>query len=178
MKKNKINSRSKGNRFERTIAKWWQEWTGYEFGRVPGSGSLRWKKTDNITGDLCCTDDKHARRFPFSIECKSYEDIRFEHILLGNKSCKILGFWEQASRDAKRANKVPILIMKYNSMKKGESFMIMRKDLASAVLEQKPKKPFMVLNLPEDVLYVFMASDLKEMEYTTIYKKGRLIIKN
>lgn len=178
MPKDKINSRSKGNRFERTIAKWWQEWTGYEFGRVPGSGSLRWKKTDNITGDLCCTDVKHARRFPFNIECKSYEDIRFEHILLGNKSCKIMGFWEQASGDAKRANKVPILIMKYNSMKKGESFMVMAENLALSVLSQKPKKPYLIIHTTNDILYVFMASDIKEMDYTQIYKKGRKIIKN
>ena len=32
---NKINSRTKGNKFERDVAKWFQKWTGYEFGRVP-----------------------------------------------------------------------------------------------------------------------------------------------
>lgn len=40
----RINSKNKGSRFERTICKWFQDWTGYEFNRVPASGGLRWKK--------------------------------------------------------------------------------------------------------------------------------------
>ena len=52
----RINSKNKGSRFERTICKWFQDWTGYEFNRVPASGGLRWKKTDNITSDISCTD--------------------------------------------------------------------------------------------------------------------------
>ena len=111
----RINSKNKGSRFERTICKWFQDWTGYEFNRVPASGGLRWKKTDNITSDITCTDPKHSKRFKLSVECKSYNDLKFEHILLGNKGCKILSFWEQASNDAIRGNKIPVLIMKYSS---------------------------------------------------------------
>ena len=59
----RINSKNKGSRFERTICKWFQDWTGYEFKRVPASGALRWKKTDNITSDITCTDPKHSKRF-------------------------------------------------------------------------------------------------------------------
>ena len=119
----RINSKNKGSRFERTICKWFQDWTGYEFNRVPASGGLRWKKTDNITSDITCTDPKHLKRFKLSVECKSYNDLKFEHILLGNKGCKILSFWEQASNDAIRGNKIPVLIMKYNNMPKGEAFL-------------------------------------------------------
>lgn len=176
MANQKINSRSKGNRFERVIAKWFQEWTSYEFGRVPGSGSLRWKKTDNITGDIVCTDDKHARRFPFNIECKSYQELKFEHLLLGVKTCKIKGFWEQSSTDAKRSNKVPMLVLKYNSMPKGESFMVFGKEMGSFIAT-KATVPFMVLHLEYETLYVFMASNLKNHDYTEIYKKARNIIK-
>ena len=78
------NSKNKGNRFERTIAKFFQDWTGYKFSRTPGSGG--WAKAKDSFGDLVCTDEKHSRRFPFSIECKSYQDLKFEHILLGTKS--------------------------------------------------------------------------------------------
>ena len=116
------NSKNKGSRFERVVAKFWQDWTGYTFSRTPGSGG--WAKAKDSFGDLVCTDSRHSRRFPFSIECKSYQDIRFEHLLLGNKSCKILSFWEQATYDAKRANKIPILIMKYNNMPKEEAFFL------------------------------------------------------
>lgn len=177
----KINSKSKGNRFERAICKFFQEWTGYEFSRVPASGGLRWKKTDNITSDITCTDPKHSRRFCFSIECKSYQDIRFEHILLGNKSCKIMGFWEQAKSDAARANKVPILVMKYNNMPKGEAFMMVDNNLAGFILNQlgSLSKPRMAIQVDKDnVFYVFMLTDIKNLDYKTLYKEVRKSLKN
>ena len=68
------NSRNKGSRFERTIAKAWESWTGYKFSRTPGSGG--WAKAKDAMGDLVCTDEKHSRRFPFSIECKNYQEIK------------------------------------------------------------------------------------------------------
>ena len=108
------NSKNKGNRGEREVCKFWKEWTNYEFSRTPASGGLRWKKADNISSDVICTDDKHSRKFPFSIESKFYKDIRFEHILLGNKKCKILEFWDQANNDSIRAGKLPVLMMRYN----------------------------------------------------------------
>lgn len=101
------NSRNKGSRFERTIAKAWESWTGYKFSRTPGSGG--WAKAKDAMGDLVCTDEKHSRRFPFSIECKNYQDIKFEHILLGLKSCKIISFWEQATRMLNVQEKYPYL---------------------------------------------------------------------
>lgn len=174
---NKINSRSKGNRFERNTAKWLSEWTGYEFGRVPGSGSLRWKKTDNITGDITCTDDKHARRFPFSVECKNHKDIRFEHVLLQTKSCKIHEFWSQATNDASRANKIPLLIMRYNSMPKSEFFLMVPEPIGKEIMKQKPTKPHVKLYMISQTVYIFMASDIKNMEYTPIYKVARLLTK-
>lgn len=179
MAANKINSRSKGSRFERSIAKWLTDWTGYEFGRVPGSGSLRWKKTDNITGDITCTDPKHARRFPFTVECKSYQEIKFEHILLGLKTCKIASFWEQALGDAKRANKVPILIMKYNSMPKGESFFVVTKQVGQFILDNAGERHLrcMAIDSEKYTLHVFMASEIKKTDYTTIYKYARSLVK-
>lgn len=50
------------------------------------------EKADNISSDVVCSDPKHAKRFSLSIECKSYHDIKFEHLLLGMKSCKIDSF--------------------------------------------------------------------------------------
>lgn len=176
----KVNSKNKGNRFERVICKWFQEWTGYEFSRVPASGGLRWKKTDNITSDITCTDPKHSRKFPFSVECKSYQDIKFEHILLGNKSCKIMDFWHQACSDAKRGNKIPILIMKYNNMPKGEAFLMANKWLANVFISQSTKleKPYMAITLDnKNIVYVFMLSDIKKLDYITIYKEARKHLK-
>lgn len=176
-----VNSKSKGGRFERAISKWFTNWTGFEFNRVPASGGLRWKNAENITSDVACTDSKHSRKFRLSIECKSYQDLRFEHILLEKKSCKILKFWEQARSDAKRANKFPILIMKYNGMPKGEAFVVMGRELYMACIypfRELMGKPQMAFQLnPKGSLedsngfYVILLSDLKALDYKEFNKK-------
>lgn len=97
------NSRNKGSRFERTIAKAWESWTGYKFSRTPGSGG--WAKAKDAMGDLVCTDEKHSRRFPFSIECKTirilssniyYWDLRAVKLYpFGNRLQRMLNVQEK-----------------------------------------------------------------------------------
>lgn len=175
----KINSKSKGSRFERSICKFFTKWTGYEFNRVPASGGLRWKKADNITSDVTCTDPKHSRRFPLSIECKSYKDLRFEHILLRLKSCKILSFWEQASGDASRANKIPVLIMKYNNMPKDEAFFMVDQRLVGLLTKysNRFKSPYMVIQDKKNQFGIFMLSDIGNLDYSILYKEIRNTLK-
>ena len=108
----KINSRKKGANAERKVAALMQKWSGREFSRTPASGGLRWK-TSNVIGDIVCTEERHF--FPFSIEVKVRKEINFEHLLYIDKS-DILKFWNQALRDAKRGNKLPLLFMRYNGM--------------------------------------------------------------
>lgn len=122
---NRINSKKKGSKNERDIAKFFKTWTSFEFSRVPQSGGLRWKKTDNITGDIVCSDPNHPGPFMLSVEGKSYKDLRFEHILIPNKKrVKIFDFWDQAIADAERGDKVPICFIRYNSLPKGFWFVI------------------------------------------------------
>lgn len=45
------------------------------------------------------------------------------------KSCKIDSFWNQANRDAERAKKIPVLIMRYNSMPKDEAFFMVNEEV-------------------------------------------------
>ena len=126
-----MNSKAKGSRFERAIGKWLTEWTGFKFERNrAGSGS--WHTNNDSVSDITCTDERHAHRCKISIECKSYKDIKLEHVLLGNKGCDIERFWSQAKGDALRAKRKPILIMRYNSMPKNEFFMVVDSDLAEA----------------------------------------------
>ena len=174
----KINSRNKGNRFERDVAKWFEKWSGYEFGRIPGSGSLRWQKTDNIVGDITCTDAKHSRRFPFSVECKFYKDLNFEHILLGNKSCDIIKFWEQCKGDAERANKVPFLVMRYNSMPKEQYFIMVKEDFFKGIKKHLPKDSrYMNIKIESETVNVIMATDIIQTKYINSFKAGRNIVK-
>lgn len=174
----RVNSKQKGGRFERSICKWFTQWTGYEFNRVPASGGLRWKNAENITSDVACTDAKHSRQFRFSVECKSYKDLNFEHILLQKKACKITGFWKQATDDAKRAGKLPLLIMKYNGMSKGEAFVMISHQVYEKCIESDliHEKPHMMIDIPKgDSLVVMMLSDLKRVPYKTFHSNAKLI---
>lgn len=111
-----INSRNKGAKNERNIAKLFEKWTGKKFAKTPASGGLQWQSA-NSKGDIVCTTEGHY--FPFCIECKSYNKIDFSHLLTpGIQNIDILDFWRQAERDALKANKVPILMMRYNGLPK------------------------------------------------------------
>lgn len=174
------NSKKKGSRFELKVSKWFTKWTSFKFGRTPYSGANH--QSRDLSSDVMCQDERHAHRCKISVECKNYKEIKFEHILLGNKGCDILKFWEQASKDAKRANKVPILCMRYNSMPSEEFFFVVGKNLSSVFY--KPlfdKVPIMVIDVPkiDEILYVFMASDiLKNISYKLVHKQAKLILKN
>lgn len=172
------NSKSKGNRFERSVCKAFQNWSGYEFSRTPTSGGLRWKKADNISSDVVCSDPRHAKRFSLSVECKSYQDIKFEHLLLGTKSCKINSFWTQANRDAERAKKIPILIMRYNSMPKGEAFFMVNKEVDSFLKNQSPEISRMEISTPKIHVFVYMFKEVQRLvNYVDLHKYVRKLLK-
>lgn len=172
------NSKKKGNRFELKVSKWFTQWTGFKFGRTPYSGANHNHR--DLSSDVMCTDELHAHRCKISIECKSYKDIKFEHVLLGNKGCDIERFWAQAKRDALRSKKQPILIMRYNSMPKDEFFMVVDSDLAEAFLtDEMYNQRYMALNNGTDSLYVFMASSVKKyVSYKDVHKLSKLLLKD
>ena len=111
--------RAKGHGFERVIAKelgnWW--W-GKPFRRTPSSGG--WDKIVN-DGEILAPGDIHAAPeafWPFSVECKNqqgwdlitlFSAIRTQHL--------ILTWFEQCWDDAKRVDKVPMLIFKKNNVR-------------------------------------------------------------
>lgn len=174
-----MNSKKKGNKWERVVAKWLTTWTGYKFERNRAGSGAWWSNKDSVS-DITCTDEKHAHRCKISVECKSYKDIRFEHVLLGNKNCDIIEFWEQASRDAKRASKVPMLCMRYNSMPKEEFFLVISDDMVEAfgsVLEETHM--CLTIKRINQKLLIFMASDvLKLVDYKKVHKRAKNILKS
>ena len=174
----RVNSKAKGNRFERVVCKSFQNWSGYEFSRTPASGGLRWKKADNISSDVICSDPKHSKKFPFSIEVKNYQEIKFEHILLGLRSCKIISFWEQATKDAKRCGKIPVLIMRYNSMPKGEAFFMVNKEVDSFLKDQSPEISRMEISTPKIHVFVYMFKEVQRLiNYGDLHKYVRKLLK-
>ena len=120
-----INSKKKGSKNERKVSALFTEWTGYAFARTPASGGLRWKANQAIIGDLVCTDQDHAPRFPFTVECKSYREVNFEHLISSNERIKILQFWDQAVADSERAEKIPILMVRYNGMERDLHYLFL-----------------------------------------------------
>lgn len=126
-----INSRTKGNKEERNVAKLMKAWTGKDFARVPSSGGLQWKNA-HAKGDIVCSDEKTY--FPFCIEVKSYKELNFQHLLY-LENPKIIEFWEQCIRDAKLCNKIPLLIMRYNGLPKEFYFIILEQQFYSYCVE-------------------------------------------
>lgn len=167
-----VQSKRKGNRFELKVAKWFTRWSGFKFERVPMSGA--WHSNRDATSDITCVDPKHQYKCCISVECKSYKEIKFEHVLLGNKSCDIVKFWNQASRDANRSGKVPILCMRYNSMPRDEFFFVIT--ASDLVLSLSPLMGcnYLTLNIPGEVLMVFKASDvIHHIDYLEFHKELR-----
>jgi Holliday junction resolvase len=163
-----INSKKKGNRNERNLCKLWQIWTGWEHNRVPASGGLRWKKSDNISGDIICTEPG-VYNFKFSIETKFYKDLDFVNLLNGNKNCDIRDFWNQTLSDASRANKTPILMMRCNNMKADMYFVIIEASLYKLIKKDLPKI-YGSLKFNNDWVLI-NSVDLFNSKFNSIYEK-------
>ena len=123
----KVNGKSKGNTFERKIANLLSErfhqHTGIEksFRRNADSGSFfgggnksrvtQYDLEHAAFGDLICPDT-----FLFSVECKHYKTgPSFQSIV--NKEVTQWDTWiKQVEQDSTNANKLPLLIIKYNNV--------------------------------------------------------------
>jgi hypothetical protein len=128
-----INSKKKGNSFERKIANFFSarfaEHTGKEssFRRNSDSGSYfggtnqRRMETYDLDkaefGDIIC-----PKNFKFSLECKHYKSSpSFSAILI--EDCKMFDTWiAEAEQDAKNSERLPCIVMKFNNVK--ESVMV------------------------------------------------------
>lgn len=165
-----MNSKNKGNKFERKIGTWFTKWSGFKFERNRlGSGA--WHTNKDAASDITCTDPKHGHRCKLAIECKSYKDIKFEHVLLGNKGCDIIKFWSQVIEDAKRTQKYPILCMRYNSMPSDEFFFVISEQ-ASTFINNWYKGNHMILHVPDSDyhLHIYMASGILDVPYKLFHK--------
>jgi len=162
-----INSKKKGNRNELRGAKLWQAWTGWEFSRVPASGGLRWKKTDDITGDIICTE-KGIYDFRFSIELKFHNEIEFNYLLLNMKKNPVIKFWNQCKEDAERGDKVPILFMRYNGMPRDVYYVVISHKLFLR-LKKYIKFSYGFLKYNKEFV-IFNSVDLFNSDFTKIYQ--------
>ena len=110
-KKKRINSRQKGNAFERKMVHRLNErFETKEFARTPGSGAFATTHQNlpehlKIHGDLISPQD-----FKFVIECKSGYTVEFDDPF--KKNSELQDFINQAKRDADLAEKDWMVIYK------------------------------------------------------------------
>ena len=145
-----INGRRKGARAERQLAALFTKWSGLKFSRTPSSGGLNWKAA-HTKGDIVCTEEGHY--FPFCIEAKFHNNVNFEHLLYLPVP-EIMKFWSQCSRDAQKANKMPLLFIRYNGLPKNFWFIMLKADDYKAIHPRiRPGKYFKVFSTE---IYVIM----------------------
>lgn len=105
-------SKTKGANYERHVAKLMSDWWGGKFSRVPASGGLQWGSDQRVAGDIVPPPEAD---YPFVVECKKREGWSMEHILLDIGEPR--KWWHQVVMDARRINKVPLLIFSRNRAK-------------------------------------------------------------
>lgn len=176
---NAVNSKSKGSKNERGVAKLFKEWTGYEFSKTPMSGGLGWSNRDSISGDIVCTDKKHGPYFRFSVECKFHKEINFDHLINGNKKCKILEFWEQANEDSEKSEKIPIVFMRYNGMAKDFHYVILPSEFFDK-LKDIFTPTYGILGFTKvsyDVFIILHSEDLFRLPYKQVHLLAKSYLK-
>ena len=104
-----VNSKHKGDKFERKVASILGDWWGFKFSRTPQSGGAHWLSDNNAVGDIVSPPQAD---FPLVIECKHRENWTIENIMLNNKEPHT--WWEQVIKDSNRVQKVPCLIFTRN----------------------------------------------------------------
>lgn len=110
-----MDSKGKGNRVERSLCKMFSDRFGREFTRSVGSGN-RWGQVGSMcqsarhvfSGDICVPDG-----FLWTLECKGGYDSGMDPLPCSTGAV-IDGFIEQASADATRSGRRPMVVWKRN----------------------------------------------------------------
>lgn len=171
-----INSRSKGCKNERKLAKLFETWTKRKFSRTPSSGGLNWKAS-NVKGDIVCTEEGVV--FPFCIEAKAHKEIDFSHLLNpAIKNVKIDEFWKQCKGDAEKAFKIPILFMRYNGMPADFFFVALETRTFIKLFASLPEGyPMEFIILPKRQLTIIPSPWLFDQNYKEVKLQAKLLNK-
>ena len=175
-----VNSRAKGSKAERLLAKQLGDWTGLSFARTPSSGGLHWGKSF-ATGDIVCTTE--GKYFPFSVEVKNYNELNVTELICSRRTKqdpKIVTFYKQCVRDAQEGKKIPLLFMKYNGLPK-ETWLVMfpKWYLDYFINPEAFSYNYIILNnlFPMEVC-ITDSNNIWEYSYKSIRKNIKLMMKN
>jgi hypothetical protein len=106
-----VDPRAKGARAETMVRDILREHTGLVWERVPSSGALDAKH--GLKGDLYVPNEKNL----YAVEAKHYADDHLTSKLLTDKDPQVIKWWEQAVRQGKQVDKLPLLIFKHDRSK-------------------------------------------------------------
>jgi len=113
----KGGSKAKGNNFEwevaRALGSWYYD-NSEALIRMPTSGALATMlpaNREHLVGDVL---QVVGEGFPFSVECKHHRDLPLVHLLFERKTSKLYKFWKLIKREARKADKIPMLVFKSN----------------------------------------------------------------
>lgn len=106
-----VDSRMKGARAETVIRDKMRELTGLQWERVPSSGALDAKH--GLKGDLYVPNEKNY----YVVEVKHYADDHLTSKVLTDKNPQLLEWWEQAMRQGRQVDKIPLLLFKHDRSK-------------------------------------------------------------
>lgn len=163
--KKRFNSKGKGNNFEGQIAKKLSAaLSPLNFIRSPGSGARvggkNFEKFGEMFGEEALSifvadvvpinEKKSGLTFLHSIECKSYKTPdSFTSLVAG--SANVFKWFEESVEDAKKTNKNPILIFKWNNT---PIFVAVDSNYSTSV------KPKLSLNNQSKTLNIYYFDDL------------------
>lgn len=106
-----VTSNEKGARAETQIRDKLRTLTSLQWERVPSSGALDPKH--GLKGDLYVPGENNR----YCVEVKHYKDDHFTSKVLTDKNPQLFEWWEQAVRQGKQVNKLPLLIFKHDRSK-------------------------------------------------------------
>ena len=106
-----VDPRAKGARAETQVRDQLRILTGHSWERVPSSGALDPKH--GLKGDLYIPNEKNL----YVTECKHYAEDHLTSSILTGKSPQFFIWWEQAVRQGKQVDKIPLLMFKYDRSK-------------------------------------------------------------
>ena len=173
----------KGDNYERIISKKLSIWLSKGenddlFWRTQGSGSrhtTRYKKNltlEGQSGDVASVRSGVSEEFlkVFCVEIKFYKDINLWGIVTKSK-VGLLGFWKQADEQAKRVNKMPILIVKQNYK---PALLISNKIFNKLLIKKFKLKPELEVNLVHQKIFVWRLEnilDINPKKFISIFTK-------
>lgn len=168
-----INRRKKGDRGEKMAAQVLMEWTKKKFTRAYTNNFIHQVNAANSMGDIICKTEGHY--YPICTEVKFYEEINFAHLLyLPNP--QILKFWEQCINDAKRCNKCPMLMMRYNGLPKDFFFVAIPSKIYYLYFSKALKRS-VTFYIEALEIVIFTSPDLLKVPYKEIRKDIRNLYK-